>query len=198
MKLSKEKSDRILLISIFAVAICFGLWHLVIKSRTSQIVSDQARLAQAEQELANAVSWIERAQEVQAALEAATAELQEREEKLASPLDTFAWSRVLLDQARSEFPIEIVDVTRPQVGPMRSLPAFPYRAATFTVSGRAHYHHFGQFLADFENRHPFFRVENIELSRRSPTGPETPVSASETELLSFKMDIVALMRPTTQ
>jgi hypothetical protein len=198
MKLSKEKRDRILLITLFTVAGCFVLWHLIIKPKAVQVAGHTARLAQAEKQLSDATSWIERAQVVQTALEAATTELQEREERLASPLDTFAWSRVLLDQARSKFPVDIIDVTRPQVGPMRAIPGFPYRAATFTVNGRAHYHHFGQFLADFENQHPYFRVENIELSRRSAAGSDAPGSTSETELLSFKMDIVALMRPTTQ
>jgi hypothetical protein len=196
MKLSKEKRDRIILICMLAVGACFGLWHFVIKSRTAQITTERNRLEQEERQLAQAQSWLQRAHTIQAELELTTAELMEREEQLASPLDTFAWSRLLLEQARQEFAVDIIDVTRPRIGPMLVLPQFPYRAATFTVRGRAHFHDFGRFLADFENRHPYFRVEISELSRVSAAGSE-PRSSEDLELLSFKMDIVALLRPTT-
>jgi hypothetical protein len=196
MKLSKEKRDRIILICMLAVGLCFGLWHFVIKSRTAQITSERARLQQEEKQLAQARSWIERAHTIQADLERTTMELMEREDRLASPLDTFAWSRVLLEQARQEFPVDIVDVTRAQVGPMRVLPKFPYQAATFTVSGRAHFHDFGRFLAAFENHHPYFRVEIAELTRGSAAGSGLK-RIDDSELLSFKIDIVALVRPTT-
>jgi hypothetical protein len=199
MKLNKEKRDRIILTSMLTVALGFGLWQVVIKSRTAQITAERIRLEQEERRLSEARSWIERAQAIQADLERAVAQLEEREQSLASPLDTFAWSRVLLEQARQEFPVDIIDVTRPQVGPAGLLPEFPYRAATFTVSGRSHYHDFGRFLADFENRHPYFRVENVELSRRASAGSDPARSAEGgSELLSFKMDIVTLLRPTTQ
>lgn len=198
MKLSKEKRDRILLISLLTLGLCFGLWNVVIKTRAAQIALERKNLEQAERQLSQARSWIERAQTIQTDLERATLQLQEREELLASPLDTFAWSRVLLEQARQEFPVTIVDVTRPQAGPMRLLPEFPYRAATFTVKGLAHYHEFGRFLADFENRHPYFRVENIELTKGSVAGSESSKTELRPESLSFKMDIVALLRPTTQ
>jgi hypothetical protein len=197
MKLSKEKRDRILLISMLTVGLCFGLWHVVIKSRAAQIAVEQKNLAQAEQQLSQARSWIERAQTIQSDLDRTTLQLQEREELLASPLDTFAWSRVLLEQARQKFLVNILDVTRPQAGPMRFLPEFPYGTATFTVKGLAHYHEFGRFLADFENRHPYFRVENIELTKGNVVGSESSQLELNAETLSFKMDIVALLRPTT-
>jgi hypothetical protein len=198
MKLSKEKRDRILLTGVLTLGLCFGLWHVVIKSRAAQLTAERARLEREETQLSEARRWIEQAQTIQADLDRAVDQLQQREEKLASPHDTFAWSRVLLESARQEFPVDIRDVTRPTVGPMRLLPEFPYRTATFTVNGYAHYHEFGRFLAHFENRHPYFRVENIELFRRGVAGSQPTQPGGGAELLSFKMDIVALLRPTTE
>ena len=34
------------------------------------------------------------------------------------------------------------------------LPNFPYKQATLTVAGTAHFHDLGRFLADFENQIP--------------------------------------------
>lgn len=199
MKLTKEKRDRILLISMITVGLCFGLWHLVIKTRSAQITTERERLVQEERRLHEARAWIERAETIMDELESATADLVTREDRLASPTDTFGWSLLFLDRARQGHSIEIIDVKRPQVGSVRLLPQFPYRAATFTINGQAHYHDFGRFLADFENRHPYFRVENIELSRRTSSRSDEPqanVPGSAGEMLSIKMDIVALLRPS--
>lgn len=196
MKLTKDKRDRIILITMITVAFCFGFWHMVIKSRTAGIASEQARLEQEEKRLAEAETWIERAQPIMADLEFATAELERRERELASPTDTFGWSLLFLDRVRQGHELDIVDVKRPQLGPVRIIPQFPYRAATFTINGLAHYHDFGGFLAEFENLHPYFRVENIELSRRSTSGGEFAQRGAGGEMLSFKMDIVTLLRPT--
>jgi hypothetical protein len=197
MKLTKEKRDQIILISMITIGLCFGLWHFVIKTRSAQITAERERFEQEERRLHEARNWIERAQTIMDELDSATTELIAREDRLASPTDTFGWSLLFLDRTRQGHAIEIVDVKRPQVGSVRFLPQFPYRAATFTVNGQAHYHDFGRFLADFENRHPYFRVENIELSRRTGSGSDgAQAPGPGGEMLSIKMDIVALLRPS--
>jgi hypothetical protein len=198
MRLSKQKRDRIILVCLLTVGICFGLWHGVMKSRMARIGAEQARLEAEQKRFEEARGWLERAQRVEADLESATAAVREFEDKMASEADTYAWSYVLLDRARQSYPVEIIDVSRPQLGAMRLLPQFPYRSATFTVTGRAYYHDFGQFLADFENNHPYFCVENVDLSRQSASATDTARAVGNSEILSFKIDIVALIRPTSR
>jgi hypothetical protein len=68
------------------------------------------------------------------------------------------------------------------------LPNFPYKQATLTVAGNTRYHNLGQFLADFENRFPHIRVLNLSLDANVPS------LLAEPETLSFKMDIVTLVK----
>jgi hypothetical protein len=78
---------------------------------------------------------------------------------------------------------------RTAVNPGSSLlPKFPYKQATLSVEGVARYYDLGRFLADFENQYPFVRLINIELEPAS--------GASEAGQLSFRMDIVTLIRPS--
>ena len=68
------------------------------------------------------------------------------------------------------------------------MPDFPYKQATLTVAGTARFHELGQFLADFENRFPHVRLVNLTLDANSPS------AAVEPETLSFKLDIVTLVK----
>ena len=67
-------------------------------------------------------------------------------------------------------------------------PNFPYKQATLSVAGSAHFHDFGRFLADLENQFPHIRVLNLSLELN-----QSPV-AEEQETVSFKLDIVTLVK----
>ena len=67
-------------------------------------------------------------------------------------------------------------------------PNFPYKQATLTVAGSAHFHDLGLFLADLENQFPHFRVQNLTLDVENSSQTVAP------ETLSFKMDIFTLVR----
>jgi hypothetical protein len=58
-----------------------------------------------------------------------------------------------------------------------------------TIGGTSYYHDLGKFIADFENQFPLFRVLNLEME------PAPSVAGAEKEKLSFKMDVVALVKP---
>src|SRR5207249_1788555 len=58
--------------------------------------------------------------------------------------------------------------------PMSLIPNFPYEQASITVAGRAHFHDFGRFVADFENQFPHIRVLTLDLDR----DPFFPLSTS--------------------
>jgi hypothetical protein len=67
----------------------------------------------------------------------------------------------------------------------------------FTVRGFAHYHEFGKFLADFENKYPYFRVQNILLETAAAASTDPAAAQRRKEQLSFRMDIVALIKPSS-
>jgi hypothetical protein len=69
------------------------------------------------------------------------------------------------------------------------LPNFPYKQATLTIGGTAHFHDFGKFVADFENQFPYMRLMNVTLE------PASGVLAADKERLSFRMEIATLVKP---
>src|SRR5439155_20937480 len=117
---------------------------------------------------------------------------------MAPSVDLYSWALLLLDNSRSGHEVNIIDVTRPVKGDVGMLPYFPYDAAIFSVRGTAFYHQFGKFLADFENQFPFFRVQSLSLSpgSESAVASDDPSGRVGNEMLQFKMDIVALIKPT--
>jgi hypothetical protein len=196
MKLSKDKRDRLILIIMATVGVSWGLWQFVITTRAARLEAQREEFVDQEAQLVQARDWIERAQAVEKEKSDALAALIRVEEELARRDDPYAWSYLLLDKIREKHPaLKNLDVAgKPAVGPVRLLPSFPYDATTFTVVGRGYYHDFGRFLADFENEYPYYRVENIELTARSP-GADSEATLDEPEMLGLKFDIVALLQP---
>ena len=196
-RLSKEKRDRLILVSILTLAIGVGLWYGIITTRKARLVEAKASLRAAIDKLEKAKNLVKQADKAEAQVEAAASRLKVVEESMASG-DYYTWAiQLLLDKVRDRHAIKIIETTRPVKGEVGMLAQFPYQAAIFTARGVGHYHDFGKFLADFENSFPYFRVQNISLSPGpdSGVGPDSPNSASGEENLSFRMEIVALIKP---
>jgi hypothetical protein len=196
MKLSKDKRDRIILVVLLTLAVSWGLWQFVVRTRTSGLAAQRLELDKQRRDLAQAEDWIERAQAVEEEMTEALEGLAKVEDQLANRVDPYAWSYLLLDTIRRSHPaLRGLDVAgKPSVGPVRLLPDYPYEAATFTVVGRGHYHEFGRFLAQFENEYPFFQLQNIELTSRSMM-TDSQAIRDEREMLNLKFDVVALLKP---
>ena len=196
IRLSKEKRDKLILVSIGTVAIIAGLWLGVVKTRREQIGLSQTKLEKAMEKLENARKMVSRAAQAEADMEAASTKLNAIEDAMASG-DLYSWALLLMEKASVGQEIKVIDVTRPGKGDVGLLAQFPYAAVNFTVRGNAYYHDFGKFVADFENRFPYFRVQNLSLTAGSEgtAGADSSGSRAGEEKLSFKMDIVALVKP---
>lgn len=199
MKLSKEKRDRIILVILVGLAVSWGLWQFVIKNRSARLAAQRVELTKQQGQLTQALDWIERAQSVEAEMNDALETLADVEAGMGNRLDPYAWSYLLLDNIRRKHAsLRDLDVAgKPAVGPVKMLPSFPYEATTFTVVGKGHYHDFGKLLADFENDYPYFRVENIELTSQASVIDSQP-DRDEKEILNFKFDVVALIKPPSK
>ena len=198
VKLSKEKRDRLIVLIIGTLAVASGLWFGVIKTRRQQLEDSKGRLEEAKDKLDKAKARVQQAERVELEKEAAARKLKVIEQTMASGVDLYSWAYLLLEKTRAGHEVNIIDVTRPAKGEVGMLAQFPYDAAIFSVRGTAFYHQFGKFLADFENQFPFFRVQSLSLS----PGSESLVASDDSsgrvgnEMLQFKMDIVALIKPT--
>ena len=106
--------------------------------------------------------------------------------------DLYSWMINMVSTFRRDY----ANVELPQFGPsavaedMNLFPKFPYKQATLSVGGKAHYHDLGVFISDLENKYPHLRILNLDL-RQSEGG-----SGVDKEKLAFTMEIVALVKPT--
>lgn len=188
-RLSKEKRDKLILVTIATVALTAGLGLGVIKTRKEQLGRSQSQIDQAREKLEKAKKMVSRAAQAQAEIEAATRKLKAIQETMAPGADLYTWAYQLLGNAGGGHDVNVIEVTRPVKGDVGLLAQFPFDAALFSVRGSAYFHDFGKFLADFENELPYFRVQNISLT----AGSEGAVGTEEK--LFFKMDVVALIKP---
>ena len=201
MNLPKEKKDRLILVGICGVVICVGIWYGLIQTRRTALNLSKTKLTKASAQLDQATTWVKKADQIELEVARTLKIIQNMEENMASAADPFAWSYVFLDKARSGHDIEIREVLRPEkkeaerkkdVGVFAD---FLYNVVVFTVSGAAHYHDFGNFVADFENQFPYFRIQSISLSNPAEGGGDAGARTAKEKLL-FRMDVVALIKPT--
>ena len=195
MKLSKDKRDKLILVILGAVGLAIGLWYAVIGTRKTALADSIVQLQRAEDKLVRARNWVKDADKISRETEVIEKELRETERGFASGEDLYSWSYLLLQKAGEGHEVDIVDVTRPQEKSVLLLPDFPYRGAVFSVRGIADYHAFGKFLADFENRFPYFRVQNVSVGTTAEAGPEVTNARMGKEKIFFRVEIVALVKP---
>jgi hypothetical protein len=202
MNFPKDKKTQVILIIAVAVCVGVGIWLGIIGSRNRVLQGSGARLRKAEDRLADAQRWVKNAEAIEGELEAALKSLEEMEAQMPKAGDDlFARSYALLDRAKAGHDVGIREVTRPEKkeGERKQdiglLTDFPYDACVFSVSGMAHYHDFGKFLADFENNHPFCRVQNVVLGPLTEPGVEGTAAQTGKEKLTFRMDVIALIKP---
>ena len=196
-RLSKEKRTRLILVIMITVALSVGFWYGIITTRKDRLEEAKASIRAAIDKLEKAKALVKQADKAEARLATAMNKLNVVEDSMVSGVDPYTWAIQLLEKARARHEVKIIETTRPVKGDVGLLAQFPYQAAIFTVRGAGHYHDFGKFLADFENSFPYFRVQNLSLAPGfdSGAGLDTPAGATGVENLSFRMEIVALIKP---
>jgi hypothetical protein len=190
-KIPKEKRDKIILIGMGTVVACVALWLLLINAQRAALARATAEVAKSREQVEGGQRTIKNQAQVKLEYEQAQQALRHREAQMASPSDMYLWQIETINQFRSKYRVEIPQFGREQLTEVGSFPKFPYKAALFTIRGSAHFHEFGRFLADFENSHPYFRVQNIDLD---PAAGDSGDAATR-ERLNFKLDLLTLVRP---
>lgn len=188
-KLPKDKRNQLVLVVLITLGTLGALGFGLIKYQYNSLHRLAEKRVVAEAKLKKMRDAIKYADQLKADLDEVGKTLAERENDMASG-DVFSWVYNTLRKFKTPYKVELPQFS--PIGPnspMSLLPNFPYQQATLTVAGTAHYHDFGRFLADFENQFPHIRVLNLALDVNAGTLPEEP------ETLSFRMDIVTLVKP---
>jgi hypothetical protein len=187
-KLPKEKLNRLILVGLATLIAIAGLYFGLIRRQNEGLTRLAGKKAAGATKLKVVLDAIHRADHIKSELDAARTTLAAVESDVASG-DLYAWVINSLRQFKAPYKVEIPQFS--QLGSpvdVNLLPNFPYKQATLTVAGTAHFDDLGHFLADLENRFPHVRLLNLSLDANAPSVNVEP------ETLSFKMDIVTLVK----
>lgn len=187
-KLSKEKRTHLILVVVAILLVAGGLGFGLIRYQEKNLKVLARKKSDVAAKLLQVQNAVKHTAQIEAELASSGQKLSELESDVASG-DLYSWAINLVRSFKAPYKVEI-----PQVSPVSSpidmdlLPGFPYKQARFVLTGNAHYHDFGRFVADFENQFPHVRVLNLNLE------PNASPSPDEQETVSFRMEISALVK----
>lgn len=187
-KLPAEKRNQLIAVIAIVVLAAGGLGFGLIRYQYQHLHQLAQDKVAAEAKFKTVQDTIKHADQVQADLTASSQQLSEMEADIASG-DLYSWTINLIRAFKAGYKIDI-----PQVSPVAGttdvdlLPGFPYKQARFELSGTAHFHDLGRFLANFENQYPHLRVVNLTME------PNAGTTGDDVETISFRMELVALVK----
>jgi len=186
-KLPKEKRDQLILVVITTVTLLAGIYFGLVRPQYATIDRILNDTKTAQQKLLDIEATIKKSETTTTELFDISDTLSHAEEDMASG-DTYAWTYDTIRNFKTPYKVEIPPPGQPATGDVDLLANFPYRQLKCSITGAAYYHDFGDFIAHFENNFPHIRIINITLD---PAGG----SGDDAEKLSFRMDIIALIKP---
>lgn len=195
-QLSPEKKQHLVAVAIGVVLVLVAIYFLLVRPAQASLAKIQVSITEAEKKYTDAAKLVKSA-------DAEEEKLTRREEQLgaveASMVagDANLWIRLTYEKFRTQAPykVEIPNFPPPFQGDMTMIPEFPYKAATYRVSGSAYYHDLGKFLADFENYFPYMRVLNLDLGPEESGATATSAAGDDREKLLFNFEVAALVKP---
>jgi Tfp pilus assembly protein PilO len=195
--LPKDKRERLLLVAVTALIVLVTIWQGLISLQKRKLSGLGERRLEQEMRVNNARRLVGSVDQFKQSFTVKSKELKELESTMASG-DMYAWVITKINQFKTGYKVDIPQFSREVSTEVGVLADFPYRAALFNIRGRAFYHDFGRFLADFENAFPYLRVQNIELEAASHSKASTLDADNEhPEKLAFRMEIVTLINPNS-
>ena len=187
-KLPKEKRNKLIAVVLGALVALAALYFGLIKYQEQNLHRLAQKKVAVESRRRQVLDAIKNAAQIEAALASAKKGLAEAEADIASG-DLYSWFINTLRDFKGNYKVNI-----PQFNPISAtadvnlLPNFPYKQAAMSIGGTAHFHDFGRFLADLENKFPHIRVLNLSLDLNP-----SPI-AEDQETVSFRLDIVTLVK----
>lgn len=193
--LPKEKRDRLVLVCVTTLILLVTIWQALIGMQNRALTQLDLRRQEEDTRVQTAKHLVQSVEQIRQNLARKSEELKAKEEEMASG-DKYSWIITKINKFKEDYKVEIPQFSREvpcKVGPFAE---FPYEAALFNIRGFAFYHDFGRFLADFENKFPYLRVQNIELEPAAYSKAGTVEGEIQhAEKLSFRMEIVTLINP---
>lgn len=187
-KLPRDKRQKLIAVVVATLVALGGLYFGLIKYQKQNLVHLAQKKVAVQARHRQVLDAIKRAQQIEADLATAKKALADAEADIASG-DLYSWVINTLRDFKAKHKVNVPQFN--PIGPtteVNLMPNFPYKQATLSVAGTAHFHDFGRFLADLENQFPHIRVLNLSVELN-----QSPV-AEEQETVSFKLEIVTLVK----
>lgn len=205
-KMSKEKRDKLLLVIIAAAGIVSVLYFLVISDQKDELASLALRIDAIRAKRDSSENTVKREKAYRENLEAQREILTKKQEDMPASGGDPRWFHRIIETERVKYNLDVGDIRLPEPTDPGVLPKFPFNAISFHLSLIGSYTDFGAFLAEFENRYPYMRVQLVNIvpeMRAASTallapGETAPVSVdAEPSKLRFTFKVISLIKSPT-
>ena len=186
-RLSREKRNQLIIVILVTLAILALIGFSLIRPQYDSLSKIAKARKAADSKLQSIKHAITNSEAIANEWNETTNALAHAEEDMASG-DLYSWTYDTIRHFKQSYKVEIPEVGHPTIGESDLLPSFPYKQIQFTINGTVYYHDLGKFIADFENSFPHSRM--VRLVIEPAAGPD-----SNSEKLSFRMEIITLVKP---
>ena len=186
-RLSREKRNQLITVIFVTLAILALVGFGLIRPQYDSLSKIATAKKAADNKLQSIKHAITNSEAIANAWNETTSALARSEEDMASG-DPYSWTYDTIRHFKQSYKVEIPEVGHPTIGESDLLPSFPYKQIQFVINGTVYYHDLGKFIADFENSFPHSRMVHLVAEPAASTD-------SHNEKLSFKIDIITLVKP---
>jgi Tfp pilus assembly protein PilO len=184
-RLSPAKRNQLIMVLLATAALIGAVYFFLISPQNTENSQLIKQTSDRQADLDKYKRIISQAQATSNQLVTLSLQLKNTEQDIATG-DTYAWIYDTIRQFKANYHLDIPTISQPVVGDVDLIPNFPYKQVKFSLTGTAYYHDLGKFIADLENNFPHIRLVNLAIG-----------SNGDSELLSFRVDIVALVKPNS-
>ena len=186
-RLSREKRNQLITVILVTLAILALIGFGLIRPQYDSLSNIAKDRKAADNKLQSIKHAITNSEAIANEWNETTYALAHAEEDMASG-DLYSWTYDTIRHFKQSYRVEIPEVGHPTIGDVDLLASFPYKQIQFVINGTVYYHDLGKFIADFENSFPHSRMVHLVVE-------PAPSPDSNSEKLSFRMEIIALVKP---
>jgi len=172
-----------------------GIYYALVRSQQSITQELAKKIAEQKAKVSNAERLVASTEDLKKRIELEGKKVASIEETMASG-DMYAWVIQTVGRFGAERNVDIPQFSREVATDIGIFPKFPYHAAMFNLRGTAYYHDLGVFLADFENKFPYARIQNLEMEAANNSAATS--TAGDPEKLTFRLELVTLINPNVR
>ncbi len=188
-RLSPDKRNQLVMVLLVTGALISAVYFLLISPQNAENHKLINQTNDRRSDLAKYKKFINEAETTSNQLVSVSAQLSSTEHDIASG-DVYAWTYDTIRRFKTSYHLNIPTIGQPALSDVDLVAKFPYKQVRLSLTGTGYYHDLGKFVADFENEFPHMRLVDLTIQTTAD-----PNSASEE--LSFRMDVIALVKPNT-